>query len=603
MMNEFINNLKFRKIRRKQSGITLIALVITIVILLLLAGIVVTAITGENGLFGIAKEARDKTEYASAKELLNNKIMEAQVESVEKNKEFTIIDIYEVIEKASDFTIEQYYLKETATAKTEAMKTGIENNKSTLAGLVVKVNQYAKYKFLIGENGALIGATDDEKPKKMDDFTDIKVYESSLGINTKNETNLVLNTPNFCLYKDETGQIMVQGANGNITYESEDETIATVSKTGLVTAVGNSGTTKIIISSNGKSVECDIVIRQNVSSICIANSGSNIKAYKNLPLQLEVTTTPTDNTEKLIFTSSDESIATVDVNTGVVNVIQENKTVTITVKGERSNVSATCTIETKGEVQELTASQISSNLDTYFGRQVLNYASSTVTDTDKTAERTWRIFYIDVEGKYSRNGEKNVIYLKADDTKTSQGQTVVSSNYTPYDSTTNTGTYMREMNPDWAQKCTLTEANWTQAMKVSAWFLDPSKWTKYANSNASYAFGSHSMEMYIDALNESGKIAQVTGDANVKWQYEYVNASNGYRYHDGSTWRTWGYHNLPADGDNTYYPAASPTADGGVVWYVQPARAVSNGGLSDGTTTYSNPIVALAPGFKPAIAK
>ena len=36
---------------RKNKGITLIALVITIVILLILAGIAIAALTGDNGLF------------------------------------------------------------------------------------------------------------------------------------------------------------------------------------------------------------------------------------------------------------------------------------------------------------------------------------------------------------------------------------------------------------------------------------------------------------------------------------------------------------------------------------------------------------------------
>ena len=47
---------------RKKQGITLIALIITIIILLILAGIGIATLTGENGLFTRAQQAKEKTE-------------------------------------------------------------------------------------------------------------------------------------------------------------------------------------------------------------------------------------------------------------------------------------------------------------------------------------------------------------------------------------------------------------------------------------------------------------------------------------------------------------------------------------------------------------
>lgn len=44
-----------------QKGITLIALVITIIILLILAAISIATLTGENGLFNRAKQAKNNT--------------------------------------------------------------------------------------------------------------------------------------------------------------------------------------------------------------------------------------------------------------------------------------------------------------------------------------------------------------------------------------------------------------------------------------------------------------------------------------------------------------------------------------------------------------
>ena len=53
---------------RKNSGITLVSLVITIIILLILAGITIATLTGENGLFARAQRAKIKSQLASAKE-------------------------------------------------------------------------------------------------------------------------------------------------------------------------------------------------------------------------------------------------------------------------------------------------------------------------------------------------------------------------------------------------------------------------------------------------------------------------------------------------------------------------------------------------------
>ena len=55
---------------KRNKGITLIALVITIIILLILAGISIMTLTGENGLLTRAKQATGQYEEASAKEKL-----------------------------------------------------------------------------------------------------------------------------------------------------------------------------------------------------------------------------------------------------------------------------------------------------------------------------------------------------------------------------------------------------------------------------------------------------------------------------------------------------------------------------------------------------
>ena len=49
---------------KKQKGITLIALIITIIVLLILAGVSIATLTGENGLLNKAVTAKEATERA-----------------------------------------------------------------------------------------------------------------------------------------------------------------------------------------------------------------------------------------------------------------------------------------------------------------------------------------------------------------------------------------------------------------------------------------------------------------------------------------------------------------------------------------------------------
>ncbi len=53
---------------KKRDGITLIALVVTIIVLLVLAGISISMLTGQNGILNRAQEAKEKTGTSNAEE-------------------------------------------------------------------------------------------------------------------------------------------------------------------------------------------------------------------------------------------------------------------------------------------------------------------------------------------------------------------------------------------------------------------------------------------------------------------------------------------------------------------------------------------------------
>ena len=56
---------------KKQKGITLIALVITIIVLLILAGVSIAMLTGQNGILTQASNSKDKTTAAEIAERVN----------------------------------------------------------------------------------------------------------------------------------------------------------------------------------------------------------------------------------------------------------------------------------------------------------------------------------------------------------------------------------------------------------------------------------------------------------------------------------------------------------------------------------------------------
>ena len=74
-----INDGGMKIMKNKSKGITLIALVITIIVLLILAGIAIATLTGENGLLSRTESSKAESDKANEKEQINLAIMTAKV--------------------------------------------------------------------------------------------------------------------------------------------------------------------------------------------------------------------------------------------------------------------------------------------------------------------------------------------------------------------------------------------------------------------------------------------------------------------------------------------------------------------------------------------
>lgn len=71
-MNKRMENVK---------GITLIVLVITVIVLLILAGVVIAALSGDNGILNRAVQAQEKTILSEKKEEVSVALQEELIEN------------------------------------------------------------------------------------------------------------------------------------------------------------------------------------------------------------------------------------------------------------------------------------------------------------------------------------------------------------------------------------------------------------------------------------------------------------------------------------------------------------------------------------------
>ena len=85
------------------KGISLMALVIAIIVLLILAGITINLTVGSNGIFTKAQTAKEQTNMSQAKESVELKIASLQTENEGKA---TILSLKEYAQTDSDITID-----------------------------------------------------------------------------------------------------------------------------------------------------------------------------------------------------------------------------------------------------------------------------------------------------------------------------------------------------------------------------------------------------------------------------------------------------------------------------------------------------------------
>ena len=286
-----------------KNGITLIALVITIIVLLILAGVTIATLTGDNGILTKAQNAKEKNAQKTVEEQINLAVQASKI------NEGLVID-KDILEQ-------------------ELTNNGIEITKSENDELPWTVKKDG-YVYTISENGEV-----KEKEGIAITTGDIEILKGSTE--GKKVSAQILS--------GETGTIKWEHT-GNITLSATEGNEVTVN----VNSNANAGDIATITARiDGKTYQDSINVKivTQVTSVTAEKIEVSIGDKKKIE---KITATPenAEGIEVTSYVSQDTTKVTVDEKTGEVTGVQEGETtVTISAKGKLSGavVTGTCSVK------------------------------------------------------------------------------------------------------------------------------------------------------------------------------------------------------------------------------------------------------------------
>ena len=379
--------------KTKEKGITLIALMVTIIVIIILAGITISAIKGNSGIISKADESKSQTERTEviekAKMTISNEIVG------NGGNELTRSELKETLEKYFIEVPEDYTMDTELTTKSEygnykikvseiydrdimiaseeesddnttitpstpsqsqtSLSTGGNSSSSNNSNSgSTSNNGNTTSGGSTGSSGTLVS----ENSTTEIDVTGIEIDRQTATIDINGENTIQLNS-----------KLTPTNANKNteVKWTSKKKAVASISKTGLVTGktVGNSMI--MATSQNGYSAECLVVCQAKITGITVNPTTARIPVGQTITLI--ATTSPKTLTEKVTWKSSNTDVAKVDRN-GLVTGVAKGKAI-ITAQNPAGTIKATCTV-TVGNATLMVASSGSHNdTDNYLRSNVV----------------------------------------------------------------------------------------------------------------------------------------------------------------------------------------------------------------------------------------
>lgn len=367
---------------KKERGITLIALIVTIIVIIIVAGITISAITGNKGIVNQAEISKNKSERQEIIENAKTEVTNVVMENV--GTDLTRSQLKEILDKYFDNVPDDYTLDTELTTKSEygnykikvseiydrtavladnsndtttpvntsstntgntTNSSGNTSNDSNSNGSSSSVNNSTSTSNTLSSettegsenNNTNQGQTNSTREPEEINTTGVKLDNKSIVLDLNGEKTIKLNaTPT------------PSNANKNTTmkWTSKKKKVATVTQNGTVTgkSVGNS--TIMASTPNGKSAECLAVCQAKITGITINPVNASIQIGETIQLTAEVT--PSTVTEKITWKTNNEDVAKVNRN-GIVTAVGNGKTIIIA-QNPSGTIKATCTVTvTSGE--------------------------------------------------------------------------------------------------------------------------------------------------------------------------------------------------------------------------------------------------------------
>ena len=347
---------------RRERGITTIGLVVTIIVMLILAGVTISLMQGNSGIISKADESKSQTERKEVIEKAKMTVSEKVVNN--GGNELTRSELKEILEQyfinvPEDYTLEtilrtkeengKYEIKvseiydrdimtenEETDDSTEVVpptsSTNVENGNSGNTGSSTGGTGNTNSESTSGGNSNNTG--NDGSNSAEIDVTKVEMDKQTATVDINGENTVQLNA-----------KVIPSNANKNteITWTSKKKAVASVNQKGLVTGktVGNSMI--MATSQNGYSTDCLVVCQAKITGIKINPVTANMTVGQKITLT--ATTSPEIVTEKVTWKSRNEDVAKVDNNGNVTGI--GKGVVEIIAQNPGGTIQAVCTVTVK----------------------------------------------------------------------------------------------------------------------------------------------------------------------------------------------------------------------------------------------------------------
>ena len=205
-------NLKIKN--QKESGITLIALIVTIIVLLILTGVSIATLTGDNGLLSKTQQAKEENEKASDRDKIAMAVSEAQIgndgyQELNSNtlqeaidNQFNGRNIVTSNNEDGTFTVSCLDTLRDYIISGTNIEEGIDWNEAMSNAVAPKSQDEAR-------NEGVIGIGTDGKPVDMDLWEYTLLENDTFGLNDEEALEDVNKTPGYLF--GENGENIIDG--------------------------------------------------------------------------------------------------------------------------------------------------------------------------------------------------------------------------------------------------------------------------------------------------------------------------------------------------------------------------------------------------------